>query len=58
MTAFIIEPANPSDAFRGWVVKSIHENGMVDTSIIYKTQKLAQTAADGWKFLEEDWEKV
>ena len=59
MTVFSIEPARPGDASKiGWVVKSTHENGLVETSVIYKTQILAETAADGWKYLEEDWDKV
>jgi hypothetical protein len=37
MTAFLILPAADLSADNGWIVKSIHENGVVETSVIYET---------------------
>jgi hypothetical protein len=57
MTTFVVLPVGPS-ADRGWVVKTTHGNGAVETSFIYQTQAQAQTAADGWSDLDEDWARV
>jgi hypothetical protein len=40
----------------GWIVKFIHKNGVVETSVIYETQ--AQTTAEDRTNLDEDWAKV
>lgn len=55
---FVIEPVNPSDMSKGWVVKSTHRNGVVETSVVYKTETQAKAAAEKWTFLDEDWEKI
>jgi hypothetical protein len=57
MPTFRILPVN-LDADRGWIVKTTHESGVVDTSIVYATQMKAQAAADSWEHLDEDWAKV
>jgi hypothetical protein len=57
MTTFRIVPAN-LDSATGWVVKTKHDNGVIDTSIVYATREMAQAAADTWTHLDEDWAKV
>jgi hypothetical protein len=57
MTTFKILPVD-LDLKTHWVVKTTHDNGKIDTSIAYSTRDKAQTAADGWKHLDEDWAKV
>ena len=46
------------DSSIGWVVKTTHDNGIIDTSIVYETRERAQAAADSWTHLDEDWAKV
>jgi len=57
MTAFLVLPVE-LDADKGWVVKSTHKNGVIETSRVYESRLQAQTAADGWAYLDEDWAKV
>jgi hypothetical protein len=57
MTTFRLSPADPNGKI-GWVVKTIHDDGRVDTSIVYETRAKAQAAADSWTNLDEDWAKV
>jgi hypothetical protein len=54
---FRILPVN-MDADLGWVVETTHGSGIVDTSIVYPAREKAQTAADSWIHLDEDWAKV
>jgi hypothetical protein len=58
MTIFRIFPADMDAATTGWVVKTTHDDGKVDTSIVYGTRAKAQAAADTWTYLDEDWAKV
>lgn len=57
MTTFKILPIE-LDRNTQWVVKTTHADGKIDTSIAYPTRDKAQTAADGWEHLDEDWAKV
>jgi hypothetical protein len=57
MATFQILPVD-KDGEIGWVVKTTHDDGTVDTSIRYETQAKAQAAADSWINLDEDWAKV
>ena len=57
MATFQILPSD-QDAKIGWVVKTTHDDGTVDTSIRYETHTKAQAAADSWVHLDEDWAKV
>jgi hypothetical protein len=57
MTIFRVVPST-SNIVPGWVVKTIHDNGSIDTSIVYDSPAKAQCAADGWTHLDEDWAKV
>jgi hypothetical protein len=57
MPTFRIIPIN-RDADLGWVVETTHESGIVEKSIVYRTQTEAQAAADSWEHLDEDWAKV
>jgi hypothetical protein len=57
MPTFQILPAAPvSDT--GWVVRTKHDNGVIDTSVVYQTREKAQAAADTWTHLDEDWARV
>jgi hypothetical protein len=57
MTAFLVLPID-QNANTGWVVKTTHGNGVVETSVVYETHAQAQRAVDGWIHLDEDWAKV
>jgi hypothetical protein len=57
MTTFQILPVD-LDPKGGWVVKTTHDDGKIDISIVYDTQAKAQAAADSWTYLDEDWAKV
>jgi hypothetical protein len=57
MTRFNIVPADICSK-AGWVVKTTHDSGVVDTSIVYASQAKAQAAADSWEHLDEDWNRV
>jgi hypothetical protein len=57
MTTFRIVPVN-LDSDTGWVVKTKHDNGVTETSVVYPTRETAQAAADTWTNLDEDWAKV
>jgi hypothetical protein len=46
------------DGKTGWVVRTTHDDGTVDTSIRYETRTQAQAAADSWTNLDEDWARV
>jgi hypothetical protein len=57
MPTFRVVPAD-LDTNIGWVVKTIHDNGIVETSVIYESQAKAETAAENWRHLDDDWAKV
>jgi hypothetical protein len=57
MCIFRILPVS-LDADLGWVVETTHPSGVVERSIVYKTEMQAQKAADSWIHLDEDWAKV
>jgi hypothetical protein len=42
----------------GWVVQTTHDNGVVETSIVFESYEKAQVAANAWTHLDEDWAKV
>jgi hypothetical protein len=42
----------------GWVVETTHENGVVETSVVFATREEAQAAADSWIHLDEDWAAI
>jgi hypothetical protein len=54
--AVFILPAADLSTDNGSIVKFIHKNGVVENSVIYKTQ--AQTTAEDRTNLDEDWAKV
>ena len=57
MTSFQIVPANPDASF-GWVVKTTHDNGLTETSIVYASRAKAELAVASWMHLDEDWASV
>ena len=57
MPTFCVVPVD-LDAARGWVVKTTHDDGITETSIVYESQEKAQAAAASWTRLSDDWRKV
>jgi hypothetical protein len=57
MTSFRIVPAN-LDASFGWVVKTTHDSGITETSIVYASRAKAELAVASWTHLDEDWASV
>ena len=43
---------------RSYRDKTTHDNGVAETSVIYETQAQAQSAADNWTHLDEDWAMI
>ena len=57
MPTFRILPAQLDEKL-GWIVQTTHDNGVVETSIVFESQEKAQIAVVDWTHLDEDWEKV
>jgi hypothetical protein len=57
MPSFHILPAC-LDTNLGWVVRTAHDNRAFNTGVAYEIRLKAQSAANGWTDLDEDWAKV
>jgi hypothetical protein len=54
---FHIVPVTPG-AENGWVVKTTHDNGVVEKSVVFATQQKAKAAVNSWLYLDKDWDAV
>ena len=57
MSTFRVLPASLA-ADAGWIVETVHENGVVEKSVVLTSRVEAQAAADSWEHLDEDWAAV